>query len=73
VAVTAPLDDRVQRLMARDNITQEQAILRINAQKPESWFREMCDYTLENNGTANNFQEKCLAFFSKLSIIKAKA
>ena len=72
VAVTAPLDDRVQRLMARDNITQEQATLRINAQKPESWFREMCDYTLENNGTASIFQEKCLAFFSKLSIIKEK-
>ena len=73
VAVTAPLDDRVQRLMARDHITEEQAALRISAQKPESWFREMCDYVLENNGTASNFQEKCLAFFDQLSIIKEKA
>ena len=73
VAVTAPLEDRVQRLIARDNLTDEQALLRINAQKPESWFREKCDYILENNGTASNFQEKCLAFFDKLSIIKKKA
>ena len=73
VAVTAPLDNRVQRLMARDNITEEQAKLRIHAQKPESWFREQCDYILENNDTAINFQEKCLAFFSKLFIIKKKA
>jgi len=73
VAVTAPLEDRVQRLIARDNLTEEQALLRINAQKPESWFRERCDYILENNGTAIDFQEKCLAFFDKLSIIKKKA
>ena len=73
VAITAPLEARVQRLIARDNITEEQATLRINAQKPESWFRENCDFTLENNGSANNFQEKCLAFFRKLSIIKEKA
>lgn len=73
VAVTAPLDDRIARLTVRDNITPEQAALRINAQKPESWFRENCDYILENNGTASNFQEKCFAFFDKLSIIKEKA
>ena len=73
VAVTAPLHDRVQRLVLRDNISKEQALLRINAQKPESWFREHCDHILENNGTAINFQEKCLAFFENLSIIKKKA
>ena len=73
VAITAPLEDRVKRLICRDNITAEQAKLRINAQKPESWFREKCDYILENNDTAINFQEKCLAFFDKLSIIKEKA
>ena len=73
VAIAAPLEDRIARLTARDHITEEQAMLRINAQKPETWFREMCDFVLENNGTASNFQEKCLAFFDKLSIIKKKA
>ena len=72
VAITAPLNDRVERLMARDNITAQQATQRIQAQKPESWFREHCDHILENNGTAINFQEKCLAFFDNLSIIKEK-
>ena len=70
VAVTAPMENRLHRLMVRDNLTREQALLRINAQKPESFFREKCDYTLENNGTTADFQEKCLAFFQKLSIIK---
>lgn len=70
VAITAPLEDRLQRLTARDNITREQALLRINAQQPESYFRKKCDCTLENNGTADDFQKKCLVFLQKLSIIK---
>ena len=66
VAVTAPEEIRVARLMQRDNITAEQALLRINAQKEQAYFAEKCDYVLENNGTQADFQEKCLAFFQKL-------
>ena len=69
VAVTAPLEDRVKRLTARDDITEDQALQRINAQKPESYFRQHCDYVLENTGTQENFREKCLAFFQKLFTI----
>ena len=69
VAVTAPLEERLHRLTARDNISLEQAHLRINAQKPEEYFRKKCDYVLENNGTQAEFREKCLAFFRKLAII----
>ena len=72
VAVTAPEEDRILRLMARDDLTREQALLRIRAQKPEAYFREKCDYILENNGTQADFQKKCLAFFQNLSIIKEK-
>ena len=70
VAVTAPEEVRVARLTARDNITQEQALMRIRAQKPASYFAEKCDHLLENNGTQEDFQEKSLAFFRQLSIIK---
>lgn len=66
VAVTAPDEVRVARLTQRDNITAEQALLRINAQKEQAYFAEKCDYVLENNGTQADFQEKCLAFFQKL-------
>ena len=71
VAVTAPSEIRVQRLMKRDNISEDYARSRIAAQHEESWFRERCDCTLENNGTEKHFQEKCLAFFEKLDIMKA--
>ena len=70
VAVTAPEDVRVQRLMDRDHITQQQASLRINGQKNQAYFAKKCDYVLENTGAQADFQEKCLAFFQNLLTIK---
>ena len=73
VAVTAPENVRVQRLMERDNITQQQAAMRIQAQKTQEYFAKNCDYILENNDTQEIFQEKCLAFFQNLLTIKEKS
>ena len=69
IAVTAPQEIRVQRLMQRDNISEEYARSRIAAQHDEGWFREHCDYTLENRGTVQEFQKKCLAFLQNPDII----
>ena len=71
VAVCAPEKDRITRLMTRDNITADYAKKRIAAQKPDSWFRNRCDYCLENNDTPEQFRHKCLAFLHGLGIIKA--
>ena len=70
VAVTAPEEVRVQRLMLRDNIPESYARSRIAAQHGEDWFRQRCDCTLENNGTEIQFREKCLAFLKNQGIIK---
>ena len=69
VAVTAPTEERVQRLMARDGITEEYARKRICAQHDEDWFRSRCDYILENKGTRKQFQDKCLAFLRESGIM----
>ena len=69
VAVTAPLEDRVQRLMARDGISEEYARKRISAQHDEAWFRSRCGYILENNNTKKHFYEKCLAFLRESGIM----
>ena len=66
VAVTAPRDSRIERLMARDGITREYAEKRIDAQKSESWFRKMCDHTLHNDGTQEEFQRKCSEFLDSI-------
>ena len=70
VAVTAPLDDRVKRIMARDGISEEYARNRIAAQKNDTWFRDNCHRVLVNDGTKADFQSKCVAFLSEFNIIK---
>ena len=69
VAVTAPAEARIQRLMARDGITEEYARNRIAAQHDEAWFRSHCAHILENNGTEIQFHNKCLAFLQNIGII----
>lgn len=69
VAVTAPEESRVARLMVRDGITEEYAKARIAAQRPQSEFAALCDHALCNDGTHEDFQKKCLAYLGKLGII----
>ena len=69
VAVSAPLEDRVKRLMARDSISEDYARARIAAQKDEAWFRDHCDAVLENNGEKDAFATKCVDFFQSFDII----
>ena len=70
VAVTAPEEARILRLMARDGIDRDYAKRRIAAQKSPFWFREKCDYCLVNDGTQAQFRNACLAFLRKLGIME---
>lgn len=70
VAVTAPEEIRVQRLVQRDGISPEYARSRIAAQPSARWFAQRCDAVLENNGTAEEFRKKSIAFLDSHGIIK---
>lgn len=70
VAVTAPREDRVLRLMARDGIPREYAEKRLDAQHSDAWFRERCDYVLENTGNLPDFLAECLAFLRSIGIME---
>lgn len=50
VAVIAPDEIRVRRIMAREGIGEEYARLRISAQKPNGYFETHCDHVLCNDG-----------------------
>ena len=69
VAVTAPLEQRIQRLMERDCISEEYARSRIAAQKSDAWFRSHCDVVLENAGDFQSYATKCLDFLTRLGIM----
>lgn len=70
VAVTAPREDRIRRLMVRDGISREYAEKRLDAQHSDTWFREHCDFLLENTGNLPDFQAKCLAFLREHCIME---
>ena len=72
VAVTAPEELRIQRLMARDSISYDYAQKRIAAQHSWDWYRKKCSYTLENDGELDAFRAKCIAFLQDLDIMKAE-
>ncbi|MBR5470838.1 MAG: threonylcarbamoyl-AMP synthase [Oscillibacter sp.] len=67
VAVTAPTELRVRRIMARDNITEQYARLRISAQNSDEYYRSKCDCEL-NNGSElpETFRKEAHIFFEKL-------
>lgn len=68
VAVTAPEELRVKRIMAREGISEEYARLRVAAQKPSAWFQDHCDYTLESTeaDTVETFGQRARTLFASL-------
>jgi len=49
IAVTAPLPDRLIRIMGREGISMNYAALRIAAQKPDTYYKEHCDVVIMND------------------------
>ena len=56
ICVTAPLETRLKRIIQRDNISEEQALQRINAQFDEEYYISHSDYVIKNNGQNINEQ-----------------
>lgn len=53
VAVTAPDEIRINRIMARDNITKQKAQAWLNAQMPQEEIRQRADFEIVNDGHAD--------------------
>lgn len=69
VAVTAPEEARIARLMAREGIDRAYAEKRIAAQRSDAAFAALCQHTLENDGDICAFRAKCLAFLQSFGIM----
>ena len=69
VAVMAPKEIRLERIISRDNISLSRAKERINAQKDENFFSVNADYLINNYEPYNIYDEtEKLAY--KLKLIK---
>ncbi|MBQ6539883.1 MAG: dephospho-CoA kinase [Oscillospiraceae bacterium] len=67
VAVIAPREERVRRIMLRDGVSREYAELRISAQKPDSFYEENCDFIITNDGNEESFRQKCEMLFKDIT------
>ena len=68
VAVLAPQDVRIRRIMEREGISYDYARSRVEAQKGEDFFRAHCSHVLVNDGakTPAEFRGEALALFRRL-------
>ena len=66
VAVTAPMDVRVARIMAREGIDEAYARARAAAQKPSEWFEVRCTYTLRNDGGREVLERRARELFEQI-------
>ena len=67
VAVVAPPEERVRRIMAREDISEEYAWARVKAQKPNEYFTQNCDWVLVSDSkTAKKFAQKAQRFLKEL-------
>lgn len=66
LAVLAKPEVRAERIMQRDGISREYAMLRIQAQRPDSYFEGLCDYILRNDGSPAEFEKECKKLFKEI-------
>ena len=68
VAILAPENIRLARIMARDGLSAQAAKARIDAQKKDNFYRAHCQHLLINDTTIEAFREHARRFLN--SIIK---
>ena len=70
ISVLSDKESRVQRITARDGITREQALARINAQPNDEFFIENSDYYIVNSGTKDEMNEKLISILLQEEIYR---
>lgn len=66
IAVVAPAEIRAGRIMLRDGITREAALLRISAQHDEAFYTDRADLSINNIGSDKEFVEQAEGLLKRL-------
>lgn len=69
IFVSADEKTRLERLMARNNLTKEQALLRINSQEKENDKIEKSDFVIYNNSDLSNLNNQINDILSKITTL----
>jgi dephospho-CoA kinase len=65
IAVVADRAACIGRIMARDSISEQAAVMRLNNQPDEAFFRENADCVIENNGELPDFRKEVQTWLRK--------
>lgn len=70
VGVISQKDIQIERIVARDNVDYESAEKRIDAQEKNNFFKEKCDFIIENNNDIVNTKKMVSIIANKCNITK---
>ena len=66
ISVLCPSETRLERIIARDNVTRKAAAERIRAQKPDSFYTDASDAVIINDKDQSELQKKLLCVLEEL-------
>jgi len=66
IVVYAKPEQQVERLMARDGFTREEALARIASQMPLLEKKALADHVIDNSGTRENTEQQARELFAQL-------
>ena len=65
LAILTPREVSLRRILARDGVTEQEALARLNAQPDDDFYRAHADVLLQNGGTLADYQAAVQTFFEK--------
>ena len=66
IGIVAEKTIRIERIMKRDGISYEYALMRVAAQYPNEYFEQKCEYVLHNDGSEDKFRKECKNLFKEV-------
>lgn len=66
ILITAPLEERIRRIMQRDGLSRKEAQYRIDAQWPDERKVPLADAVIANDSTIENFHKNLSAAYFRL-------
>lgn len=72
LVVTAPIEERIRRIMRRDHLTRQRILDRIGSQLPLEEKVGRADWVIENNGTPEELTAKVTAIVPKILAVPMK-
>ena len=70
IAIIAPKEQRLQRIIERDAISKERALSRINAQPSDDFYKERADFLIVNDGDKETLLRKTSEVLRSLGLLK---